>query len=104
MTDLPLIKRVALTKKPMIISTGLSSLKEIEETFKFAKRYGAKDITLLYCVSNYPAKNIDFNLNNKEVIYFFFFNSGCKMGFPIIKNLVTFPFSSSMLDSSISKL
>ena len=42
MTDLPLIKRVALTKKPMIISTGLSSLKEIEETFKVAKRYGAK--------------------------------------------------------------
>ena len=42
MTDLPLIKRVALTKKPLIISTGLSSLKEIEETFKVAKRYGAK--------------------------------------------------------------
>ena len=68
MTDLPLIKRVALTKKPMIISTGLSSLKEIEETFKVAKRYGAKDITLLYCVSNYPAKNIDFNLNNIKIL------------------------------------
>ena len=68
MTDLLLIKRVALTKKPMIISTGLSSLKEIEETFKVAKRYGAKDITLLYCVSNYPAKNIDFNLNNIKIL------------------------------------
>ncbi len=68
MTDLPLIKRVALTKKPMIISTGLSSLKEIEETFKVAKRYGAKDITLLYCVSKYPAKNIDFNLNNIKIL------------------------------------
>ena len=68
MTDLPLIKRVALTKKPMIISTGLSSLKEIEETFKVAKRYGAKDITLLYCVSNYPAKNMDFNINNIKIL------------------------------------
>ena len=68
MTDLPLIKRVALTKKPIIISTGLSSLKEIEETFKVAKRYGAKDITLLYCVSNYPAKNIDFNINNIKIL------------------------------------
>ena len=68
MTDLPLIKRVALTKKPLIISTGLSSLKEIEETFKVAKRYGAKDITLLYCVSNYPAKNIDFNINNIKIL------------------------------------
>ena len=68
MTDLPLIKRVALTKKPLIISTGLSSLKEIEETFKVAKRYGAKDITLLYCVSNYPAKNTDFNINNIKIL------------------------------------
>ncbi len=68
MTDLPLIKRVALTKKPLIISTGLSSLKEIEETFKVAKRYGAKDITLLYCVSNYPAKNMDFNINNIKIL------------------------------------
>ena len=68
MTDLTLIKRVALTKKPIIISTGLSSLKEIEETFKVAKRHGAKDITLLYCVSNYPAKNIDFNLNNIKIL------------------------------------
>ena len=68
MTDLPLIKRVALTKKPLIISTGLSSLKEIDETFKVAKRYGAKDITLLYCVSNYPAKNTDFNINNIKIL------------------------------------
>ena len=68
MTDLPLIKRVALTKKPLIISTGLSSLKEIDETFKVAKRYGAKDITLLYCVSNYPSKNTDFNINNIKVL------------------------------------
>ena len=68
MTDIPLIKRIALTKKPMIISTGMASLDEIELSYKTAKKYGAKDITLLYCVSNYPSKNTDFNLNNISIL------------------------------------
>ena len=59
MTDIPLIKKIASTKKTMIISTGMASLEEIELTYKTAKRYGAKDIVLLYCVSNYPSKNSD---------------------------------------------
>ena len=40
-THLPLIKRVALTKKPMIISTGLASKKEIKEAIKTAKKYNS---------------------------------------------------------------
>ena len=68
MTDIPLIKKIASTKKPIIISTGMANLKEIETTYKIAKKYGAKDITLLYCVSNYPAKNSDFNLNNIKIL------------------------------------
>ena len=68
MTDIPLIKKVASTKKPMIISTGLSNLKEIDYTFSIAKKYGAKKIALLYCVSNYPAKTSDFNLNNIRIL------------------------------------
>ena len=63
-TDLPLIARVAKTKKPIIISTGLANLREISRAYKTAKKNGAKDITLLYCVSNYPANLEDFNLNN----------------------------------------
>jgi sialic acid synthase SpsE len=68
MTDLPLIKRIAKTKKPMIISTGMASLKEIELTYNTAKKNGAKDITLLYCVSNYPSSIDDFNLNNIKIL------------------------------------
>lgn len=68
MNDLNLIKKIASTKKPMIISTGLASLNEIEETVKIAKKYGCKDITLLYCVSNYPSNNFDFNLNSIKVL------------------------------------
>ena len=63
-TDLPLIRRVAETKKHIIISTGMASLNEISAAFNCAKKYGAKKITLLYCVSNYPANIEDFNLNN----------------------------------------
>ncbi len=78
MTDLPLIKKIAKTKKPMIISTGMASLNEIKTTFNFAKSNGARDITLLYCVSNYPSKIEDFNLNNIKILKDKF---KCKVGF-----------------------
>ena len=68
MTDLNLVKKVSQTKKPIIISTGMANLEEIETTFKMAKKNGAKDITLLYCVSNYPSSISDFNLNNIKIL------------------------------------
>ena len=68
MTNLLLIKKISQTKKPIIISTGMASMEEIELAYRTAKNYGAKDITLLYCVSNYPSKNIDFNLNNIKIL------------------------------------
>jgi pseudaminic acid synthase len=68
MTDLNLVKKVSQTKKPIIISTGMADLEEIETTMKVAKKNGAKDITLLYCVSNYPSIISDFNLNNIRIL------------------------------------
>ncbi len=68
MNDLPLVKKVAKTGKPLIISTGMASIGEIEETFTFAKKYGAKDIILLYCVSSYPADYSEFNINNIRIL------------------------------------
>ena len=68
MTDLNLVKKVAQTKKPLIISTGMANLQEIETTIKMAKKNGGKDITILYCVSNYPSKVSDFNLNNIKIL------------------------------------
>ena len=68
MTDFSLLKKIATTKKPIIISTGMANMKEIELTYNTAIKYGIKDITLLYCVSNYPSKNSDFNLNNIKII------------------------------------
>jgi len=68
MTDLNLVKKVSQTKKPIIISTGMANLKEIETTVKVARKNGAKDITLLYCVSNYPSSINDFNLHNIQIL------------------------------------
>lgn len=53
--DLPLIKKVAQTGKPIIASTGMASLAELGELVETAKNNGCEDLTLLKCTSNYPA-------------------------------------------------
>ena len=54
-TDLPLIRRVAATGKPLIISTGMASIAELDDTVKAAREAGCKDLVLLKCTSTYPA-------------------------------------------------
>lgn len=54
-TDLPLIRRVAATGKPLIISTGMASIAELDDTVRAARAAGCKDLILLKCTSTYPA-------------------------------------------------
>lgn len=54
-TDLPLIRRVAATKKPVIVSTGMASLSELEECVKCLRSSGCENFVLLKCTSTYPA-------------------------------------------------
>lgn len=60
--DLELISHVASKNKPMIISTGMASLSEIEVALRTAKNSGCDDIILLHCISSYPAPNEQSNL------------------------------------------
>ena len=78
MNHIPLIKKISQTKKPIIISTGMANLKEIDLAYKTAKNNGAKEIILLYCVSNYPSKISDFNFNNIRILKERY---NCKVGF-----------------------
>jgi len=62
LVDIPLIEYAAGKKKPMIMSTGMSSVEEIRDAVDAASRSGAKDVALLKCVSCYPAKPEEMNL------------------------------------------
>jgi len=62
LVDLPLLRRIAATGKPLIISTGMASLSEIDEAVNTARNAGAREIVLLKCTSAYPAPPAEMNL------------------------------------------
>lgn len=59
---LPLIRRVAATGKPMIISTGMATLAEIDDAVRAAREAGCRDLVLLKCTSTYPATPVNSNV------------------------------------------
>jgi|ERR1035437_400118 N-acetylneuraminate synthase len=61
-TDLPLIRKIASTGKPMIISTGMATVAELDETVRTARESGCRDLVLLKCTSSYPATPHDTNI------------------------------------------
>ena len=60
--DLPLIKRIAQTGKPMVVSTGMANLSELDDLVRTARINGCSDLTLLKCTSSYPAEPVGTNL------------------------------------------
>lgn len=74
---LPLIERVAATGKPLIISTGMASLAELDEAVSTARKAGCRDLVLLKCTSNYPASPADSNLRTIPHLRELF---GCEVG------------------------
>jgi len=63
LVDIPLIRKVAQTGKPLIMSTGMATVEEIEEAVQAARQAGATQIALLKCTSAYPAQPEEMNLH-----------------------------------------
>jgi N-acetylneuraminate synthase len=76
-TDLPLIRKVAATGKPVIVSTGMATLAEIDEAVRTARESGCENLALLKCTSNYPASPSASNLNAIPLLRDSF---GCEVG------------------------
>ncbi len=75
--DLPLIRTIAATGKPMIISTGMASIAELDEAVRTARQAGCEDLILLKCTSSYPASPENTNLNTIPHMRALF---GCEVG------------------------
>ena len=76
-TDLPLVRRVAATGKPLIISTGMASIAELDETVRAARQAGCRDLVLLKCTSTYPATPANTNITTIPHLRDLF---GCEVG------------------------
>jgi N-acetylneuraminate synthase len=76
-TDIPLIRKIAATGKPIIISTGMATVAELAETVAAARAAGCRDMVLLKCTSTYPATPADTNLRTIPHMRELF---GCEIG------------------------
>jgi pseudaminic acid synthase len=77
LVDIPLLKKIGSTKKPVIMSTGMATEEEIQEALDALRLTGCPEVTLLKCTSAYPAKPEDANLNTLSDMATKF---GCKVG------------------------
>lgn len=68
LTDLPLIRYVAKKRKPVIVSTGMSTINEIKESLEVFREEGCNEIALLHCISSYPAPVEKANLKQLQVL------------------------------------
>ena len=67
-TNYPLLKKIAEKKKPIILSTGMASLGEVEDAFRYLKKCGSEEIILLHCTTSYPASLNSVNLRAMETM------------------------------------
>lgn len=75
--DLPLIRKVAETKRPIIASTGMTTVAELDDLVRTAREHGCEDLTLLKCTSSYPASPTGTNIRTIPHMMELF---GCRVG------------------------
>lgn len=78
LNNIPFLEYIASKKVPVVISTGLCGLSDVDEAVKTLKTNGCPEIILLHCVSIYPPKDEQVNLNNIDMLRNTF---GCKVGY-----------------------
>lgn len=76
MCDDPLLRAVAGTGRPVIVSTGVASLPDVEQSLRVLHAAGCNDVALLHCISQYPADVADMNLRALDTL----FSLGCAIG------------------------
>ena len=67
-TNFPLLKKIAEKHRPIILSTGMATLGEVEEAFLYLKEMGSKDVILLHCTTSYPAPFDSVNLRAMDTL------------------------------------
>jgi N,N'-diacetyllegionaminate synthase len=67
-TNFPLLKKIAQKSKPIILSTGMATLGEVEEALNYLKKHGVEEIILLHCTTSYPAPVKSVNLSAMETL------------------------------------
>jgi len=97
-TNFPLLRHIASKKKPVIMSTGMSTIAEIREAIRVLNSGGAKNIVLLHCVSDYPAKVEEVNLKAMETLRRTF---DLPVGFSDHTLGITVPIGAAALDAAI---
>jgi N-acetylneuraminate synthase len=67
-TNFPLLKKIAEKQKPIILSTGMATLGEVEEAVDYLRKNGAQELILLHCTTSYPAPMHSVNLRAMETL------------------------------------
>jgi len=96
-TNFPLLRYIARKRRPIILSTGMSTLAEVKEAIRVLNREGAKDILLLHCVSDYPAKVEEVNLRAMDTLRRAF---GFPVGFSDHSLGITIPIAAAALGAN----
>ena len=67
-TNLPYLIKIAKLHKPIILSTGMSTIEDVQVALSILRKYGAREITVLHCTTEYPTPYKDVNLNAMNTI------------------------------------
>lgn len=97
-TNLPYLEAIGKLKEPIIMSTGMSNRKEIEEALLVLKKQGAKDITLLHCTTEYPAPVEEVNLNAMNAMAEYFH---CPVGYSDHTQGITVPVAAVAMGAAV---